>query len=207
MRAFRLCVCLLGLAFGTGRASAGPIWFTFRTDGSVTQNGAGDISFNPVNSGPIVLDPKTNPGLILGFVQFGGTTPLSVQPGTGGASTPEFRQSRFALNVQITDTTSSQVGVARFTGVAGIGSTRTPTGSMEWDLFSISFDQSSEQLMLGGNTYNVTATGAHGDTPSGVTGTIGVNAGTSAQSPEPGTLALAGIGIAALVGFAIRRKV
>ncbi|HEY3789676.1 MAG TPA: PEP-CTERM sorting domain-containing protein, partial [Urbifossiella sp.] len=103
----------------------------------------------------------------------------------------------FELDVTITDGASGQSGVASF---FGFGSTVVTTG---WPPNPISLQlltPASQTLVLGGNSYDVSLS----STPAVWGGNGDVVAAVSlspAATPEPATIALAGLGFVGLLGW------
>ena len=101
------------------------------------------------------------------------------------------RDSRFLLSFTLTDLASGRSGTLEFTGRVGVATSgEYPTRV----LFSADLSPTIEQLTLGENRYRVTALGGlpdEIDEPA----SIGVRVETLATTPEPGTLALAGMGL------------
>ncbi|HEY2785127.1 MAG TPA: PEP-CTERM sorting domain-containing protein [Fimbriiglobus sp.] len=203
MRPYRLLFGLLVAAVGGGQASADPIWFTYRVDGYTTQSDAGDFTIQAVSSGPVSLDTGTNPSLVLATVRLG--TRTTNNPAVSDGSGPDML-SRFSVKLQVTDATTGEVGVVRLTGWADFRSNRNDGGDATLDGTTIGFDSDKEDLTVGSRTYAILATGDHGPNSDDVTGTLSIRVVTAVQTPEPGTLVLAGLGLASIAGKRFRRK-
>jgi hypothetical protein len=194
----------LGVVAVAGPAAADPIWFTYRIDGNTTRTDAGDVSVQAVYTGPVSLDARANPSAVLATVRLGGKPTLD--PGIVDGMTPDVvGQSRFALKLQITDTATREVGVVRLTGWVDARWVRTMADETLIDGTTIGFDSGLQDVTVGGRTLHVVATGAAGASDADVFGTLSVRVDSPLATPEPGTLALAGIGLAGAVG--IRRRV
>jgi hypothetical protein len=203
MGGLRLGLGVFALAVVAGPVDAGPIWFTYRVDGYTTQSAAGPLSFQQASTGSVPFDPATQSSVLLATVRPDLQTPeqFSVSNNTPATDpTNKIEISRFAMKVQITDSATSQQSVVRLTGWETI----TWNASNPNGVTQIGFDPFSSDIVLGNQTFRLAATGSLIDTGDTPTGTVSLDAVTSAQAPEPATLALAGIG---LVGWAaIRRR-
>jgi hypothetical protein len=200
----RIGLCLLGVVAVGGPAVADPIWLTFRVDGYTTRTDAGGVSVQTTLPGPFALDARTNPSAVLATVRLGGKPTLD--PGISDGSMPDVAgTSRFILNLHFGDGGPADVGVVRVAGWAENHWGRTFAGDPILDGTTIGFDTNSWDLTVGGRKVQVTATGATGSPDDDVAGTLSVRMPSSLQTPEPGTLVMAGLGVAAAV--ALRRRV
>jgi len=197
----RIGLCLFGIVAVSGPAAAGPLWFTYRVDGSTTQDTAGPLRFDAVQPGPVSLDQPPGPTVRLVTVRLGGVPPTDPSNPLGDVP-DDLGRSRFALKLQITDTATNAVGVARLTGWVDAHWTRGLDDTVLWDGVTLGFDTTSQTVVIGGRTVRVYTAGGAGLTADDAVGVVSMSLN---PAPEPGTLALAGIGIAGLIGAGRRR--
>jgi PEP-CTERM motif len=200
MRMLPIVLVLVGA--GAGPAAAGPIWFSYRVDGVTTQQGSGEFFFQPSQSNPIRLDSAA--GVELASLQFVRTPPVLSDDGNGPAVTDGV--SRFAVNVQLTDTVTRLTNTVSLTGWAAY----KPNGIDGLDpakAVVLAFDgDPSRDVRIGDATVRITAVGSTNAGSDEAFGTVSAQMLTQ-PAPEPGTIVLAGVGIAGLIGAAGRRRV
>jgi hypothetical protein len=209
MRIAPLVLAGVGALLGAGPAAAGPVWVTYRLDSYANpspQGGGGAGRFDQHFSGRLAVGAETR----LTEYRF---LPLAPTP-PGGIPTEakapfEFDGvTRFAVKVQLTADASGESGVVRLSGTATSKWLREPDGKVFAESASFMFDAFPGELTLGSHRFEVHAAGGSSVGGEAVQAYVSVGLDTpgAAPSPEPGTLALAGVGVAGVVAVARRRR-
>lgn len=224
IRTLRMAATAFALFAGISTASAGPIEWSYsahvRTSAGtgVLKIGSYQLLYDPSGNG--TSEPISgNYTLTVPFAErtIAGTSadatgvnsdtiaPFSVGHGYSLVPTANAPPSdtTFLVDLTITDSASGQSGTVSLTGSAGASTWETfPTPA----LFSLSMNPDQSDLVLGSNRYRVAALGGlpdELDEPAAASFRITATADT----PEPGTLLLAAVGLSG-VGFGwVRRRV
>lgn len=194
----------------TASASAGPIWFRY----TVTPNawpptgGAGDLTHGGAHPGPVRVDPAADPSVTILGLWLTPMPPLDDPDWVPGQSNIVSRTTTFQLDFALTDQASGEsVGFTQ-TGVAAGQWMHRWDGLLRPDGAWIEFDgPPARQFALGANVYTVSTAGAYDPFGDGeLAASISVRAAPLVHNPEPGTLILGGLGLAAAAGLRLRRR-
>jgi hypothetical protein len=217
MRATRLVGYLLAILLVPAVATAGPIPFLVGIESQAqpdANGGAGHFSIvNPLNL-PGETSPPDGP---LTLVKLRLTPRAPADPGWEiGTARPVVGVTPFSIGMTFTDGFSGDVGTLSVTGSARSEWVHEAEGPFQLTGAWINFDPVPEGIVLGVNRYDVFTSGAsgiEGDLAATVTFLADLHSppvplpppNGGIDTPEPGTLALAGLGLLSASGLAVRR--
>ena len=218
-----LILAALALAIAPNLATAGPIGWSY-TAHVRTTTGLGVLNMgthslyhfpsptstggDPVYGDYVISAPlperrmsdsfRVQPGQVIDEIRlFGVGHGYSVDP----VATAPASDAGFLLSFTLTDQASGQSGTIEFRGSVGASTNDQYTPQV---LFSGGMGPDVTELQLGGNRYRVTAIGGMPDEIQ-EPARMGVNVMATANTPEPATLAMAGLGLAAVGLSRLRR--
>jgi hypothetical protein len=219
-RMLKLLGVLAGLLGVAGSAVAGPIQWSYATSLGPEGGGSGiwigdyirRDSYAPNGwahaniVGQLQAADPTGPQTGAAHLALGGYHPgfYSLQwDDAGFALTGPVRQ-QFQVQLTITDAASGQSGVVT---AYGTGQAHQHDDMLAAPTFGFLLSQGADQsLTLGGNEYAVKF---HATEDVGIADGVGISAdvtASAANTPEPGTLLLAGLGFASCGGLWLRRR-
>jgi hypothetical protein len=203
----RIALACLGCLAAAGTAAAGPVWVQYRFDAytiPATTGEAGINAFAQHRAGQVAVDGEVS----LAAFRFSPLRP--VPPDSAGDGPLSFDTvTRFALKVALTDMASGEMGVVRMTGAATHNWFQTEDGRFQGEAGTIMFDGGGRaEFLLGGHEFDVLAEGKIPTEPGAMQASVRIRVHDPAvlESPEPGTLVLAGVGVAASGGYFARRR-
>lgn len=202
MRVFRLLLTAAALSALSTSADAGPIWFTYRIEAEhrPSADGGGEFAVNHNSPGRGWVGPS-RPSADLASLWLRPAPPAHDPDWQPGVSNIVSRATSFEVGVTLTDRASGVSGDLTLTGTAGSQWMHRWDGLYRGEGAWISFDGSqSRELTLGRHVYTVDAGQGYDPLDGEVWASISVSA---FPNPEPGTLVLGGLGLAA-VGIARR---
>ena len=186
------------------------VWLDHATPGP--HGGAGDLRHEVVAAGPDWYKPGTHPRPDFVSVWLRPITPAHPhwEPGT---SVLVADDTRFAVNVMFTDTATGASDTITVTGTARSEWMKRWDGRVDPEQARVTFDPGTWTATVGGTTFAITTRDEHtprydpGQGNGRITGGLQLTATpVTAQTPEPGTLALAAVGLLPVVGLYRRRK-
>jgi hypothetical protein len=124
---------------------------------------------------------------------------------TGGSTSPAAPAAvNFNYALSITDQPSNQTGLFNLAGTFTI-SNFTPGSAIQDVTFT---SPSTQSLVIGGGAYTISTYRFSPDTVNDASsvGGFGLRVDAVSAVPEPSSLALAGIGVAGLAGYGLRRR-
>jgi hypothetical protein len=201
-----LGLATLAVAIGSGPAAAGPIRWSYSADVGLSGDYGSDFRFEWVNQARSFDTPVTD-GYGYESVPLFTTTGHTGPPRIGATHSYSF-----TVWLTLTDEASRQSRTVSYGGWyssewvqtwGGVDGQGNPVWDWEWvsELSHFGNEPGSDTFEIGRNRYTIYASGGgRGSFPSGA---LTVEVSPSA-TPEPGTLALAGIG---LVGVVVARRV
>lgn len=207
MRELRVFLSAVGLLVLPAAAAAGPIWFSVRTESSATPDangGAGNLTITSGQQGRIGLDPGVNSSADI--------ADLTLSPRAPAHPDWEFGEShtfagdtRYSISIELTDEASGESGTVHVTGSAHSDWLWRYDGRVTPDIAWLGYDVPQHQtLTLGANRYTVTTTDDSSPLGDDAHGSISLSVTSLNATPEPGSLALGGLGLA-VAGIARRR--
>ena len=200
MRVFRLLLTTAALFALSATADAGPIWFSYRIEArhGPSGNGGGDFSIGHNSPGRGWVDRATKPSADLASLWLRPAPPLDDPDWRPGFSNIVNRSTSFEIDVTLIDRESRVSGEVTLTGTAGSQWMHRWDGLYRGDGAWISFDGSqSHELTLGRHVYTIDAGQGYDPQDGEVWASISVSALPTFHNPEPGTLVLGGLGLAA----------
>ncbi len=205
---FRLFLISLTLGFAADRALAGPIQWSYSTEFEFEQNYGGNAQLTwlyPTGTIDTITGQPVN--------QFLFNTEFA-NPKPAGPGVVEYR---FNSNFTLTDTVSGESATVPFSGLFrytwdNVPTAYDPNGNpIAWDLYTTTTEGSfttangSALVFLGDNRYRIEPLQSFSGSSLG--GSVQVTGWSVAETPEPGTIVLAGLGLAGVAAVRRRRVV
>jgi hypothetical protein len=194
----RVLLAAFALFALSASADAGPIWFKYRIEAETTsEGGAGEFVVNHRSPGGGWVDKAARPSAELASLWLRPIPPGHDPDWQPGISNIVRHTTAFEIDITLTDRASGLRGEATFTGSAGSQWMHRWDGLYRGEGTWISFEGSqSQELTLGQHVYTIEASQAFDPRDAEVRASISVS-GSVIPNPEPGTLALGGIGLVA----------
>jgi hypothetical protein len=199
MRVFRLLLTAAALFALSATAEAGPIRFTYRIEAEhgPSEDGAGEFAVNHRSPGRGWVD-HSRPSADLASLWLRPAPPLHDPDWQPGISNTVSRTTTFEVGVTLTDRASGVSGDLTLTGTAGSQWMHRWDGLYRGEGTWISFEGSqTRELTLGQHVYTIEAGQAFDPRDAEVWASISVKSSPMVHNPEPGTLVLGGLGLAA----------
>ena len=201
----KILFVLLALSALPAAASAGPIEFTLTTGNLTTSPDAPALGIALQLSQPpgtvFTFDPAANTPVVLPAVSavpalIPTPAPIDIHP---DGTTHWNNEGFFGVDVSLTDVASGQSATFRFGGAAHMYNNSSTSDG--WRGVTYFWFQDVAQVTLGGNDYTVWGANMYSEGPASVNVWVGDNP-PAHLTPEPGTFALAALGLAP---FGLRR--
>jgi hypothetical protein len=176
-------------------------WVSFGVEYQNTRNPAtGEESSTPYQLLANIARVNWGPRSGSGTVRVGSFGPADIQPYPMDDPWALARPGVFTLQFDLTDSASGQTRSLSY-GVMGMSHGYFTTGT---GVVSLIPDERSDTFVLGGNRYTVRPVARESESAAYLD--LDVEVGPAVANPEPGTLALAGLGLAAVGLVRVRRR-